>query len=105
MSEETEAEKNQRHAKMSEGVAQIGRLVGVCAQQGLGKDDILIMLQTSTSLTIEMNAVPIDWYMQFLFVLHKKRTDPTFDGSDPAVVRAHLRKLFTAEGEEREWMI
>lgn len=97
--------KKERHAKMNEAVVQIGKLISVCAKEGLNQADILIMLQTATSLTLEMNEVPIDWYMQFLFVLHKKRIDPTFDGSDPVQVRAELRKLFTAEGEAREFMI
>ncbi len=105
MSDETEQEVKQRHAKMNEAVAQIGRLIGVCAKEGLNKDDILIMLQTSTSLTLEMNDVPIDWYILFLYVLHQKRTSPDYDGSDPAKVRAELRKLFTTEAEAREFMI
>ena len=87
-------DKQEKHAKMSEAVAQIGRLVGVCAKEGLDKDDILIMLQTSTSLTLEMNDVPIDQYLQFLFVLHSKRMDPNFDGRDQAVVRSQLCRMF-----------
>ena len=86
--------KEEKHAKISEGVAQIGRLVGVCAENGLDKDDILIMLQTATSLTLEMNHIPVDWYIQFLFILHSKRMDPEFDGSDPAIVRVQLCKMF-----------
>ena len=43
----TEAE---RHAKITEAVSQIGKLIGVCAQNGLDKSDILTMMQTATSL-------------------------------------------------------
>lgn len=95
-------DKKERHAKMSEAVAQIGRLFGVCAEKGLDKEDILIILQTATSLTMEMNDVPIYWYMQFLYVLHRRRLDPDYGGSDPAMVRAELRKLFIADGDERD---
>lgn len=93
---ETEQEKKQRHAKISEAVSQIGRLIEVCAKNGLDKDDILIMLQTSTSLFCEMNEVPIGWYMQFLYVVHQKRLNQDYLGSDESTVHKELRDLFSA---------
>lgn len=65
----------ERHEKITEAVAQIGRLVGVCAQVGLDQDDILIAMQTATSMLCEINDIPIKRYIQFLYVAHKVRTD------------------------------
>lgn len=84
----------ERHQKISEGVAQIGRLIGTCAKHEMDIHDIMIMMQTSTSLVCEMNDVPIDEYMKFLYVLHKRRLDPTYDGSDENSVNAELCTIF-----------
>ena len=86
----------ERHAKMSEGVAQIGKLVGHCAKHGLTESDIMIMLQTSTSLVCEMNKIEIAEYMKFLYVLHKRRTGhPEEDLAEP-VIDAELAVIFSA---------
>ena len=95
----------EKNAKMNEAVSQIGRLITVCAENGLDQGDVSIMLQSSTSLFCEMNELPMKDYLMFLYVLHQARLEPGYDGSDPAVVRAELRKLFTGEGEAREFMI
>ena len=63
----------ERQEKISEAVAQIGRLVGACAKHGLGQDDILVTLQTATSLLCEVNEVPIATYTKALYELHAKR--------------------------------
>ena len=64
----------ERQAKISEAVSQIGRLVGACAKHGLTQDDIMTMIQTSTSLVCEINDVPLDIYVTRLRDLHERRT-------------------------------
>lgn len=86
--------KEERHAKMSEGVLQIGRLFEACTKVGLNESDIVIMLQTSTSLMCEMNDIDIAMYMKFLYVLHRCRLDASYDGSEEQVVHAELSALF-----------
>jgi len=63
----------ERYAKMGEAVSQIGRLIAVCSENGLDGNDILIMLQTSTSLFCEMNDVEITHYTKHLNDLHNMR--------------------------------
>lgn len=86
--------KQERHAKMNEGVAQIGKLVGHCAKHGLTESDIVIMLQTSTSLVCEVNEIDIAEYMKLLYVLHKHRTGhPVEDLAEP-IINAELAAIF-----------
>jgi hypothetical protein len=87
----------EKHAKMNEGVTQIGRLIGVCAENGLGQDDVSIMMQTATSLFCEMNDIDIEFYIQFLYVLHRQRVEPGYDGRDEAAVHAEIAAMFAPE--------
>lgn len=82
----------QRHAKITEGVMQIGRLIEVCAKNGLTVEDVQVMMQTSASLFCEMNQTNISTYMKLFFVLHRKRQDANYDGTD---VNAELAALFS----------
>ena len=64
-----------RSEKVSEGVAQIGRLVEVCAKSGLSIGDILLIFQTSTALVLQMNGLSVDQYVDDLlqcYYLHNK---------------------------------
>lgn len=87
----------ERHAKMSEAVLQIGKLTTACSQAGLDQDDMMLILQTATSLMCEMNDVPIEWYIKFLYVVHKKRLVPGYDGEQEEDVLKQLVALFTPD--------
>lgn len=97
----TEEAKKLTHRKMSEGVAQIGRLVAICAKEGLTESDIIIMLQTATSLVCEMNAIEIGEYMKFLYVLHKRRTgQATEEQLTEDIVNAELAVMFSLKDSQ-----
>ena len=83
----------ERHAKMTEGVTQIGKLVGHCAKHGLYQSDIVIMMQTATSLVCELNEIDIAEYMKYLYILHKRRINPKETFEEP-VIDAELSALF-----------
>jgi len=91
----TSMSNKERHEKMNTAVTQIGRLIYKCAEHGLDQGDIVISMQTATSLLCEVNEIDIIHYMEFLYVLHSRRTNPDYDGSDESVVRAELAALFT----------
>jgi len=51
-------------------------------------------MQTASSLLCEVNEIDIATYMKFLYVLHKRRMDADYDGSDEQVVMAEISALF-----------
>jgi hypothetical protein len=63
----------ERQEKRSEAVSQIGKLVGACIRAELGRQDVMVILQTATSLMCEMNEVPIADYTSDLYKLHAER--------------------------------
>lgn len=87
----TEAEK---HAKITEGVNQIGRLVGQCAKHDMTVSDIMIMMQTSTSLFCEMNDIDIAEYVKVLYVLHRRRTTAAEYSPSDHSINAELSAIF-----------
>ena len=90
----------ERHKKITEGVTQIGRLVGQCAKHDMSVSDIIIMLQTSTSLVCEMNNIDIAEYMKFLYVLHRRRVTPAGYSPSEHSLNAELSAIFAPKDQD-----
>ena len=90
-------------AMMRTAISQIGLIIGRCAEEGLDKLDISIIMQTSMSLLCEMNSIETGDFLLGLYVVHKKRMDEEYDASDLNNVLKDLRGVFAADGSGVTW--
>lgn len=84
------------------GVTQIGRLVGQCAKHNMTVSDIMIMMQTATSLVCEMNDIDIAEYMKFLYILHRRRTTAVEDAPSDHIINAELAAIFNLNDKQTD---